>query len=351
MKMCIITNMKRKLILNFILLSSLTIFLSGTQAHAADLHWSPLSEPIGDGIYFSSANNWDLKRTPQSGDSLILPRNNWTAFQTFANDTESVYFNNIRIEGDYQWGPYIEGDPIFITGEIIASSDYVGYSTPSHFEHQINPLSTFRIRTYDTASIQFSGHINALNNNIGLYSYGSGIVMISDQVTGTGTLFVNGVSDTLSRLGLNNNALIQQAIVVRSGASIFGYGGTGNLTVDAAGKVQPDICITSKSLKIRGTYLPKISGSVSCSTNSRINAKGIVDVSGGTLTVNGAINASYKPKVGTQIILVSNDGNDPIKGYFKNKPHGSTFKLIEGYVFKISYKGGSGNDVVITRVK
>jgi hypothetical protein len=74
--------------------------------------------------------------------------------------------------------------------------------------------------------------------------------------------------------------------------------------------------------------------------------------------VNGAVNlggAALALTSGTTlalndtIILINNDASDAVAGTFAGLPEGST-NLIGGQQFKISYSGGTGNDVVLTMV-
>src|SRR5690606_26605832 len=52
----------------------------------------------------------------------------------------------------------------------------------------------------------------------------------------------------------------------------------------------------------------------------------------------------YTPTLGDQMIIISNDGADPVSGQFAQ---GSAI-TVGGYTFKILYNGGDGNDVVLT---
>jgi hypothetical protein len=70
----------------------------------------------------------------------------------------------------------------------------------------------------------------------------------------------------------------------------------------------------------------------------------------GTLAVGGALilNQTQALPIGTAITLIDNDGADPVTGAFANRPQGATF-LAGSQLFSISYSGGTGNDVVVTR--
>jgi autotransporter-associated beta strand protein len=80
------------------------------------------------------------------------------------------------------------------------------------------------------------------------------------------------------------------------------------------------------------------------STSDRITANGMVAV-GGALQLNLASAVA----TGTAITLIDNDGTDAVAGTFNGLPEGALV-TIGGQTFSISYAGGTGNDVVLTRV-
>src|SRR5262249_13563888 len=66
----------------------------------------------------------------------------------------------------------------------------------------------------------------------------------------------------------------------------------------------------------------------------------------------GALNASldFVPRVGTEIVLIANDGTDAVVGTFAGLPEG-TVGTLNGILFSISYRGGDGNDVTLTAIQ
>jgi autotransporter-associated beta strand protein len=78
-------------------------------------------------------------------------------------------------------------------------------------------------------------------------------------------------------------------------------------------------------------------------TSDRIIANGTVAL-GGTLSLS----TTQALPIGTAITIIDNDGVDAVTGTFTNLPQGATF-LVDGQLFAISYTGGTGNDVVLTR--
>ena len=66
---------------------------------------------------------------------------------------------------------------------------------------------------------------------------------------------------------------------------------------------------------------------------------------GGALTVT----ATFAPAVGDAFTIIANDGSDAIVGTFAGLPQNATLKT-NNLIFRISYTGGDGNDVVLTRL-
>jgi hypothetical protein len=79
----------------------------------------------------------------------------------------------------------------------------------------------------------------------------------------------------------------------------------------------------------------------------QLKVNGTVNLGNGI--VSGILQVGYMPAVGTQFVIIDNDGTDAVVGNFAGLPQGGVI-LISGRPFTISYTGGTGNDVVLTRV-
>ncbi len=78
-----------------------------------------------------------------------------------------------------------------------------------------------------------------------------------------------------------------------------------------------------------------------------------IDVTG-TVTLNNAILSptiinNFASKVGNKYQIITNDLTDKVVGTFKNLAEGAFF-VVNTVKFQITYKGGTGNDVVLTHV-
>jgi hypothetical protein len=58
---------------------------------------------------------------------------------------------------------------------------------------------------------------------------------------------------------------------------------------------------------------------------------------------------NFRPTNTASWIIIDNDGTDPVTGTFAGLPEGASV-VGEGWLFRISYTGGTGNDVTLTRL-
>src|SRR5207244_816156 len=64
-------------------------------------------------------------------------------------------------------------------------------------------------------------------------------------------------------------------------------------------------------------------------------------------TLNVALVGGFIPNAGDTFTVIANDGADAVVGTFTGLADGATF-IASGRLFRISYVGGTGNDVVLT---
>ncbi len=150
---------------------------------------------------------------------------------------------------------------------------------------------------------------------------------------------------------LNNQTYIIKGVrgdtTVGTGGILKGTGKVGALNV--FGKVAPGLspgCLSSGDLIFNAgsTYEFEVGGTAACSGYDQIKVTGTVQL-GGNLTVT--LFNGFKPVKGQTYTIIDNDGNDAISSTFTNLAEGATF-TANGYVYKVSYVGGTGNDVTLT---
>jgi hypothetical protein len=95
----------------------------------------------------------------------------------------------------------------------------------------------------------------------------------------------------------------------------------------------------------RGVLQVELNGASPAAGYDQINARGNVRLTG--LTLQGTL--GFASSVGQQFTIISNDGADAVVGTFEGLPQNASL-YIGGEQFTIGYTGGTGNDVVLTRI-
>lgn len=153
---------------------------------------------------------------------------------------------------------------------------------------------------------------------------------------------------------------IRGAVIVNSGGTLKGTGTVGNLNVSSGGKLAPGHspgCLNSGNLIFDSgsVYEFEVGGTTACTEYDQTKVTGTVTlnpgVGSGTGPVLNVIRFNdFKPSAGQTFMIIENDGTDAVlNGTFNNLAEGATFE-VDGYVLRISYVGGTGNDVVLTVV-
>ena len=59
--------------------------------------------------------------------------------------------------------------------------------------------------------------------------------------------------------------------------------------------------------------------------------------------------AGGAPALAAGVTIIDNQGSEPVEGAFADLPEGGVFEIGTGRLATITYAGGDGNDVVVTR--
>jgi autotransporter-associated beta strand protein len=138
--------------------------------------------------------------------------------------------------------------------------------------------------------------------------------------------------------------------VTLNGGRLFGGGPLGSLnavggriepgTVEAPGALEPK----SLTLAAGATAAFTLFSAPGGLGNDQIRVTGTVNLGNAALDLESA--GTFVPFNG-KLTLIDNDGTDPVIGTFANLDEGQTYAR-DGRFFRISYRGGTGNDVVVT---
>ncbi|WP_420566334.1 DUF4347 domain-containing protein [Thalassobaculum sp.] len=170
----------------------------------------------------------------------------------------------------------------------------------------------------------------------GTLAVGTGSITLTSSTasTFTGSLTGSGTYSVASGVTLKGTGTYSTAVTIQSGATIApgnspGIINTGNLTL-ASGS----------------TATMEIDGTAAGTGYDQINVSGTVTISSAALNVV----LGYTPAIGDSYTLINNDGTDDVTGTFSGLAEGAT-TTINGQLFRISYAGGTGNDVTLQAVE
>jgi hypothetical protein len=154
----------------------------------------------------------------------------------------------------------------------------------------------------------------------------------------------------------SNFAAITDLAMVRSKSTFSLLGGRsfttlGPLTNEGSITLSPASVLT-----VSGSFTQQSGATLNIQMGGTANAPtiGTIVSTSGTVTLDGSLHvtSTVQPTVKTSFDILMNDGNSPISGMFAGLAEGQHFTVKVGsasMTFTITYKGGAGNDVVITQ--
>jgi len=211
---------------------------------------------------------------------------------------------------------------------------------------------TFGVNGYievgaNNGSSTYSGVMSGTGYTFGGYTVGK---------FGTGTFTMNGnhtFTTGAARVGSGklviNGSQPQIPAIVDSGATLGGSGTVG--TIEARGMVAPGnsagiLSSSNVTFFAAGQFNVELTGpNPGVGGYDQLNVRGTNTLANATLTVLPAFTTPVT--VGQQFTILKNDGADAITGTFSGLAEGAGI-TVNGFSFKLSYVGGTGNDVVLT---
>ncbi|MEM1081419.1 MAG: autotransporter-associated beta strand repeat-containing protein, partial [Pseudomonadota bacterium] len=224
-------------------------------------------------------------------------------------------------------GPVSLGDDFELTGSAMTLGDSVELNTHS--------------LTINT-SLQGGAATGPISGTGAFIKQGAGGFALTGDNTFTGGLFVD--EGNLQLIG----STVAASPVSVSNAALQGTGIAGGAVALTASVLAPGISPgqldTGDLIFDSGSALAiEVDGLIPGTEHDQVFVTGSVTLDGAALTVSG----SYVPNgQGAEIILIENDGNDPVLDLFIGQPEGAMVQTGNG-VLAISYVGGDGNDVVL----
>ena len=195
---------------------------------------------------------------------------------------------------------------------------------------------------YDTTDCIFGGGMSGTGVT-GIEQFGTSKITLNGNNTYTGTTRV--ASGELVINGLQP----QSAVRVDAGATLGGAGTVG--AIAANGRISPGNSpgiLTSSNVifSASGNFTVELTGpNPGVGGYDQLNVRGTNNLANATLTVLPLFTTPVA--IGQQFIILNNDGVDAITGTFNGLPEGAGI-TTNGFKFKISYLGNTGNAVVLT---
>ena len=284
---------------------------------------------------WSNGGNWQGGVAPAVGDTAVFPAGGAPASQNDLATTvalDSVVFNGA--------GYIVGGQPINVLGNGIVQS-VSGTNTIAGVA--VSATITQVPFTLANGAILNSGPV--FIGSSGLSKLGTGKLVLQSgnsytgaTVIGAGALIVNGNSAG-STHNLTGGVLGGNGVVGPVNAS----GG-----VVSPGDAAPGVLTVNGALALTGSsgYAWEILNTTAGTGFDVLRVSSTVNLGGAQLVVSGTGSGA----INQQFIILDNQSATAIQGTFANLAEGAQFTAGNGQTYKISYVGGTGNDVVLTQL-
>ena len=175
---------------------------------------------------------------------------------------------------------------------------------------------------------------------------GSSLVLTANSPLFSSTIVLKGISSSVSTLQVNGS--YSKATISLSGGKLIGTGTVKVVQNVLGGTFSPGAPVgtftISKDLTFSSTniFSTQINGSAAGSFG-QLSVAGLVSLNSASLNIPAASNLS----VGQKLMIINNGASSSIIGQFQGLVEGASI-TVGAVTFSISYKGGTGNDVVLT---
>jgi len=333
----------------------LGLFLAlSSSAAAATRTW----DGGGSSSSWTNAANWAGDVAPVVGDDLVFPAG--AAQMTNSNNFPLLTrFNSITFTG----GDYIiSGNPITLSAGLRAEAGTQAVNIPLNlgaaqsFTSEGGALLTVNIFVNTNGFLLkldgtgLTAVIGVIAGSGGVTKDGTGAALLASNNSYTGATTVTGGVLVVDGSQPNSAAEV-------NGGALGGTGTVGPVTVTAGAVSAGTVTSPTGVLNIRGrlrltpagNFVVKLNGNTAGSGYDQLNVTGPVEPGDANLLV--VASPEFTPAVGDTFTVINNDEADAVVGTFAGLPEGAIFTTPAGTPFRISYVGGTGNDVTLTRVE
>ena len=175
---------------------------------------------------------------------------------------------------------------------------------------------------------------------------GSSLVLTANSPLFSSTIVLKGISSSVSTLQVNGS--YSKATISLSGGKLIGTGTVKVVQNVLGGTFSPGAPVgtftISNDLTFSSTniFSTQINGAV-VGSFGQLSVAGLVSLNSASLNIPAASNLS----VGQKLMIINNGASSSISGQFQGLVEGASI-AVGAVTFSISYKGGTGNDVVLT---
>lgn len=241
-------------------------------------------------------------------------------------------------------------EPILIEGSPEPSLDTgcaIGHGAGAAFLRNLKASGTFCV--FNQAAIVYP---NGIQEDFGAYEVFllSGTHIMQGAAVATGSFHIGGegtlIWDANSLVSISNAGYgdaVAEGTVIGTGtaAAVDLDGGTFRAGEDVA----PGIFTIAGHLNIQNSsFAAFLNGTAAGTGYSQAKVSGPIAI-GPETTLD--LTLGFTPSAGQSFRIVDNTGNQAVSGIFKGLPEGASF-FLGGKTWTITYKGGTGNDVVIS---
>ncbi len=192
-----------------------------------------------------------------------------------------------------------------------------------------------------------SAIIGQTSTTAGLQKNGSGVLQLGGNNT-----YAGGTTLALGTLWVNG-AQAQSPMQVNAGTLLKGSGTVGHITLNGSSSSiapgsSPGIltCSNFNAGALGSSSLQmELNGTTPGSGHDQVNVRGTVTLTG--LILQPSLN--FAAAVSNQFTIINNDGADAVTGTFTGLPQNASVTFGD-HIFRVSYTGGTGNDVVLTKI-
>ena len=175
---------------------------------------------------------------------------------------------------------------------------------------------------------------------------GSSLVLTANSPQFSSSIVLKGISSSVSTLQVNGS--YSKATIFLSGGRLTGTGTVKEVQNVSGGTFSPGTpagtftIVTDLTFSSTNIFSTQINGAT-VGSFGQLSVAGLVSLNSASLNIPAAFNLS----VGQKVMIINNGASSSISGQFQGLVEGASI-IVGAVTFSISYKGGTGNDVVLT---